>query len=257
MSKPGARVRSTSRASVAAALTHTPSWDAGRPAPPMRSARSSTSPVGSDGTSGFASSPAGEASRSSEFSSAVRSAAVEKCSRVHGGTQQVAMLEHERAIRRGVGVVAVVDRGETRVGAQPSRERAARLRELVRRGTADPGEHQSRHHAVAELVHEQLLRRRRHARQEGGQVGREAGLRDDTEGGDQEQQPESRRRCAYESSRTIVITERSPSDCSTSTVPISPPLPVMRITRTTDFVFASAGSSLSRQPSAPPSNSTR
>ncbi|MDR8822842.1 hypothetical protein FEQ05_06588 [Burkholderia pseudomultivorans] len=103
--------------------------------------------------------------------------------------QQVAMLEDELPVARVVHRFAVVDRRELRIGAQRGGHAPRQRRTRGRVAAVDRDQDQPRHDAVAQLIDQHLLAGARRARQERGQVGREARAADRDPARDEREQP--------------------------------------------------------------------
>ncbi len=177
----------------------------------------------------------------------------------NGRAQQIAIAPQEFPVFGEPGVLAVADGGQAVLLAQRRSQPLADPRQCFGRRTLDSDQDETRHHAVAQLLDQQLLRGRRRARQEGGNVGCEGCAGDDCDARRDEDEPGSHRpfrRAAHSASPAIVITERSPCVSMISMVPIRLRLPPMRISLTTFCMSGSTGFSVRRHWRSLPSRAT-
>src|SRR5690606_32647550 len=107
--------------------------------------------------------------------------------------QQVATRAQVFGNRVEAGFAAVCDQFERRVGGEPFAQRLGLLRQRRRRLTRQRDQQQARSRAFAELVDQQLLRRRLRVRHEPAQVARELQVPAQPPAGEQQQrQPQER-----------------------------------------------------------------
>ncbi len=178
---------------------------------------------------------------------------------LHARAQQIAVAPEHVALRREGGVLAVVDGGKLGLRPQAPGHRLAERGEGLRRRTLDPQQDQARDHAVADLVHQHLLRGGRRARQERAHVRADAAARDEANRDRHRDQPDSDRDNAaagHRTSSTMLISEMSPSPSSVTTVETLLPAPAMRIDLRNFCSFGSVGCSSRCQSMALPSSCT-
>ena len=92
-----------------------------------------------------------------------------------------------------IGILAVVDGCEAVLLAQRRGQLLARPCQRFGRCALDSDQDEARHHAIAQLLDEYLLRGRGRARQEGGDIGREGCAGDDCNARCDENQPGTHR----------------------------------------------------------------
>ncbi len=178
----------------------------------------------------------------------------------HAGTEEIAVAPEHVALGSERRLLAVVDGGEFRLRAQALGHRLAHRRQRLRRRALDAEQDQARDDAVADLIDQHLLRRRRRARQERRHVRADAAARDQPDRDRHRDHPDSDRGAAagnHRTSSTMLIWERSPSPSSVSTLWTLLPLPAMRICLTNFCSFGAVGCRTSRQFEALPSSCYR
>ncbi|MCY1298638.1 hypothetical protein D9M70_481320 [compost metagenome] len=123
----------------------------------------------------------------------VRQAVLAETLRRDRRAEQVAVSVDVLAVGVLVQRLAVLDRGEARIAPQLRRHRARDRGAAIGVAAFDADQDQPRHQPVAQLADQQLLLGARQPRQEGGQVGGEAGAADHRRARQQRDQPQRQR----------------------------------------------------------------
>ena len=180
-----AAVCTISNARLPSGEIQTPSRVSGCAWPAKAPSSRSISPVGSAGMLCLATMPMSELSNCTSLSNAACKRGHAEMPRHDGRTEQIAIAPQQIAIARERCLVAIAHDAECRVRSQPAGHRLAERRQRVGRRALDRQQDQARDNALVQLIDQDLLRRRRRARQEGRHVGTELGPRDDDAAGKQ------------------------------------------------------------------------